>query len=77
VWWDGAFDDATLHLHFVEAILKRTCTWLSQLIIFQDDVVLLQQVLGACSGGQVLHLQLTTSVPHDFCWNTNWEGKPY
>jgi hypothetical protein len=77
VWWDGALDDATLHLHFVEAILRGTCTWLSQLIIFQDDAALLQWVLGACSGGQVLHLQLAISVPHDFCWNTNWEGKPY
>jgi hypothetical protein len=45
VWWDGALDDATLHLHFVEAILRGTCTWLSQLIIFQDDAALLQQVL--------------------------------
>jgi hypothetical protein len=42
VWWDGALDDATLHLHFVEAILKGICTWFSQLIIFQDDVALLQ-----------------------------------
>jgi hypothetical protein len=24
------------------------------------------RVLGACSGGQVLHLQLAASVPHDF-----------
>ncbi len=45
MWWDGALDDATLHLHFVEAILKGTCTWLSQLIIFQDDAALLQRVL--------------------------------
>jgi hypothetical protein len=50
-WWDGALDDATLHLHFVEAILRRTCTWFSQLIIFQDDAALLQRVLGACFGG--------------------------
>ncbi len=27
---------------------------------------LLQRVLGAYSGGQVFHLQLATSVPHDF-----------
>jgi hypothetical protein len=26
----------------------------------------LQRVLGACSGGQVFHLQLAASVPHDF-----------
>jgi len=45
VWWDGALDDATLHLHFVEAILRGTCTWFLQLIIFQDDVTLLQRVL--------------------------------
>ncbi len=29
-------------------------------------VALLQWVMGACSGGQVLHLQLAASVPHDF-----------
>jgi hypothetical protein len=45
VWWDGALNDATLHLHFVEVILRGTCTWFSQLIIFQDNVTLLQQVL--------------------------------
>ncbi len=32
---------------------------------------LLQWVLGACSGGQVLHLQLAASVPHDFSDITN------
>jgi hypothetical protein len=26
----------------------------------------LQRVLSACSGGQELHLQLAASVPHDF-----------
>jgi hypothetical protein len=30
------------------------------------SAALLQWVLGACSGGQVLHLQLAASVPHDF-----------
>jgi hypothetical protein len=45
MWWDGALDDATLHLHFVEAILRGTYTWLSQLIIFQNDAALLQWVL--------------------------------
>ncbi len=30
------------------------------------SVALLQRVLGACSGGEVLHLQLAASAPHDF-----------
>ncbi len=30
------------------------------------SATLLQRVLGACSGGQVLHLHLVASVPHDF-----------
>ncbi len=30
------------------------------------SAALFQQVLGACSGGQVLHLHLVASVPHDF-----------
>jgi hypothetical protein len=30
------------------------------------SIALLQRVLGANSGGQVLHLQLAASVPHDF-----------
>jgi hypothetical protein len=30
------------------------------------SAALLQRVLGACSGGQVLHLQLAASIPHDF-----------
>jgi hypothetical protein len=30
------------------------------------SAALLQHVLGACSGGQVLHLQFVASVPHDF-----------
>jgi len=30
------------------------------------SAALLQWVLGACSGGQVRHLQLVASIPHDF-----------
>jgi hypothetical protein len=30
------------------------------------SAALLQQILGACSSGHVLHLQLAASVPHDF-----------
>jgi hypothetical protein len=30
------------------------------------SAALLQRVLGACFGGQVLHLQLVAFVPHDF-----------
>ncbi len=30
------------------------------------SAALLQRVLGACFGGQVLHLQLAASIPHDF-----------
>jgi hypothetical protein len=30
------------------------------------SAALLKRVLGACSGGQVLHLQLAASIPHDF-----------
>jgi hypothetical protein len=48
--------------------LRGTCTWLSQLIIFQDDAALLQRVLGACSDGQVLHLQhATIKMPSGEC----------
>jgi hypothetical protein len=30
------------------------------------SAALLQRVLGACSSGQLLHLQLVASVSHDF-----------
>jgi len=32
VWWDGAFDDATLHLHFVDTEMSSFLTYMMQLM---------------------------------------------
>jgi hypothetical protein len=32
VWWDGALDDATLHLHFVDAEMSSFLTYMMQLV---------------------------------------------
>jgi hypothetical protein len=33
VWWDGALDDATLHLHFVDAEVSSFLTYMMQLVL--------------------------------------------
>jgi len=32
VWWDGALDDATLHLHFINAEVSSFLTYMMQLV---------------------------------------------
>jgi len=32
VWWDGALDDATLHLHFVDTEVSSFLTYMMQLV---------------------------------------------
>jgi hypothetical protein len=46
--------------------VAENCREKSRSIALAASAALLQRVPGACSGGQVLHLQLAASVPHDF-----------
>ncbi len=50
-------------MHFLPVV--ENCRENSRSIALAS-AALLQRVLSACSGGQILHLQLVASVPHDF-----------